>query len=152
MTDMHQVVKLRARANDGLLQRAAVDGAVGADLDVIANHQLTDLRKLLIAAVHFVANEAEAVGAEHRARMHHNAPSQCRAGIDDHARIKVAIVADRHTFADVAARPYVRALPDDRVGFDNCVGINGYRGRKSYRIVDHRSLMNAAWVRPWGMQ
>src|SRR5271157_5704129 len=86
VADMHQVVKLCARADDSLVQRAAVNGAVGADLDVIANHQLANLRELLIAAVHLVAHESEAVGAQHRARMHHYAPSQRRARIDDYAR------------------------------------------------------------------
>src|SRR5208283_2750685 len=73
VADMHQVVELRAHPDDGLLQRTPVDGAVGADLDIIANHKLPDLRELLIAAVHLVAHEAEAVGAEHRTRVHHNA-------------------------------------------------------------------------------
>ena len=46
MANVHQVVQLGAGADNRLVQRAAVDGAVGADLDVVADDQLADLGKL----------------------------------------------------------------------------------------------------------
>ena len=36
--DLHQIVDAGAGADDGVFQRAAVDGGVGADLDVVLDH------------------------------------------------------------------------------------------------------------------
>ena len=41
--DLDQVVELAAVLDDGVVQSAAVDAAVGADLDVVADHDSTEL-------------------------------------------------------------------------------------------------------------
>src|SRR5580692_6681289 len=56
VADVHQVVQLRTRADHGLVQSSAIDGAIRADLDVVPNHQFTDLRKFVITAMGLVAH------------------------------------------------------------------------------------------------
>ena len=77
---VHQVVELRSAADPRLLQRAAVDGRVGADLHVVLNHQRPLLRKLRVRAGLRVAHIAKSVRAQHRARMNHHAIAQCVPG------------------------------------------------------------------------
>ena len=72
---------------------ARPDRAIGADLDIVADDKLPDLRKLMIAHV-FIAHESETVRTEHCACMHHHPAAQPRTWIDDDAWIQVTIVAD----------------------------------------------------------
>jgi hypothetical protein len=57
----------------GLLQRAAVDGRVGADLHVVLDQQRPLLRKLRVSAGLLVAHIAEAVRAQHHSGMNDDA-------------------------------------------------------------------------------
>ena len=104
VANVDQIVELRAGPDDGLIESAAVDGAVGANLDVVADDEAADLRELYVASELFVAHKAEAVGAEHRAGVHDHAAADGGSGIDHHARIDFAVVADDDAFADVASR------------------------------------------------
>ena len=71
MGDHHQVVDLAAAADHGVGPAAAVDRAVGADLDVVLDQHAAELRHLEVAVG--AEREAEAVLAD------------ARAGVDDHA-------------------------------------------------------------------
>src|ERR1019366_5922938 len=70
VANVHQVVELRARPDGRLVERAAVDGAVGADLDVVADDEASDLRELHITPIGLVADKSKAVGTEDRTGMH----------------------------------------------------------------------------------
>jgi hypothetical protein len=67
VADLDLVVELDAVLDDGVGQRAAVDRGVGADVDVVADQHAPGLRNLDVDAV--LAREAEAVGADHGARV-----------------------------------------------------------------------------------
>src|SRR5262245_24274779 len=110
VADLDQVVKLRAAPDACAAEARAVDAAVGADLDVVLDHDAAHLQELEWAAF-LVGREAEAVGADHRAAV--NATSRADLGLvvdrdvgedhrvftdatavaDDYTRIK------RHTIA-----------------------------------------------------
>src|ERR1022692_940637 len=152
MPDVYQIVELRSCADHGLVQRAAVNGAVGADLDVVADDKLADLGKLVIAAVLFIAHESEAVRAQHRACMHHHTAAQRRTRIDDDACIQVTIVADHDALADDAARSDVRVLSHDGVRFDDRVGVKGRAVGDFRRSMDDSRGMNAGGVGPGRME
>ena len=64
--DLHQVVDLRAGADAGLADRRAIDRRVGADLDVVFDHDVGVLRDLEVRAVR-LPREAEPVAADDRA-------------------------------------------------------------------------------------
>ena len=75
--DLHQVVDLRARLDPRLAHRRPIDRRVGADLDVVFDHDDRRLRDLLVRAVG-VVREAEAVAANHGAVLHDD--TRARAG------------------------------------------------------------------------
>src|ERR1700688_1062764 len=70
VADMHQVVDLRSAPNAGFVERAAVDGCVGADLHIVFDHEAAHLRKFLIPPALRVTHISEAIAAQHRARVH----------------------------------------------------------------------------------
>src|SRR5690606_6646019 len=47
--DLDEVVELAAVADDRVVERAAIDGAVRADLDIVADHDAAELGNLLPA-------------------------------------------------------------------------------------------------------
>ena len=120
MTDVHQIVDLRASADAGDVQGAAIHGRVGADLDVIFNFQPADLRKLFIPAGLLIAHVAEAVAAEHRAGVNDHAIAESRARIDSDIRIQIDSRVRCFTFgADHAAGADPRILSDVHVFADD---------------------------------
>ena len=48
--DLDEIVDLGALADHGVADRAAVDGGVGADLDIVLDDDAADLRNLVVAA------------------------------------------------------------------------------------------------------
>ena len=48
--DLHQIIDHRARADDRVMPRAAVDRRIGADIDIVADHDPPELRDLDRAA------------------------------------------------------------------------------------------------------
>ena len=70
VADVHEVVDFCAAADAGFVECAAVDGGVGADFDIVFDHQTPDLRGLFVASGFGIANVAEAFAAEHCSRLH----------------------------------------------------------------------------------
>ena len=75
VADLHQVVELGAAPDARLAERRAVDRGERADLDVVLDHHDPHLRELVVAALG-VAREAEAVGPDHGAVLHHHAAAE----------------------------------------------------------------------------
>src|SRR5690606_18666361 len=67
--DLDQVVQAHVVFQHGVIDGAAIDGGVGTDLAVIADAHAAKLRHLDPLAV--LHRQPEAVGTEHRARVHH---------------------------------------------------------------------------------
>src|SRR5262249_54731507 len=103
VADLDLVVELDAVLDHRIVERAAVDGGVGADLDVVADAHHADLGNL-DPAPGLVLRAAEPVGADHRAGMHDDPLAEGAAVIHHHARIKAAPASDAHAVADDAAR------------------------------------------------
>ena len=129
MPHVHHVIELRAWADHGFVESAAVNGAIRPNLNVVTDHQVAHLRKLHVASELVVAHEAEAVGAEHRAGMHRDAPANRRPRINHDVRIDVAVVAYDNALAHVASGSNEAALTDDGVSFYDRVGIDAGSGR-----------------------
>src|SRR5512133_3091086 len=94
MRDLDQIVQLDAVLDHGIVQRAPVDAGVGADFDVVADHDPAYLRYLAPAAL--IQCDTEAVGADHRAGMHQRALAHAATGINGDARMQAAGGADFH--------------------------------------------------------
>ena len=128
MADMYEVVELCARTDDRLIERATVDGGVGADLDIVADYELPNLWELHIAAMLLVAHIAKAIGAEYRPGVNDHAASQCRARVDHDARIDLTVIADHNAGTDLASRGDVGPIANNDIWLDHGVGIDARRG------------------------
>src|SRR5262249_6672473 len=87
--DHHQIVELAAAPDARAAEPRAIDGRVRADLDVVLEHHVADLRHLLVLAA-LVELVAEAVAADHHARLEHDAVAEPAAFADHHARVEPA--------------------------------------------------------------
>ena len=95
VADVHEVVDFCAAADSGFVEGAAVDGGVGADLDIVFNHQTSDLRELLVASGLLVAHVAEAFAAEHGSCLDDDSIAEVRAPVDRHVGVDAAVGSNR---------------------------------------------------------
>src|SRR5205809_927730 len=124
VADLDLVVELDAVLDHRVVERAAVDRGVGADLDVVTYHGAPGLRNLDPASG--IRRHAETVGADHHAGVDQGALAYDAAGIDRHRRTQAAVLSDRGIFADGAASIDHDALPQPRPAADVAAG--SYRG------------------------
>ena len=120
--DLNEVINLRAFADDGRSEGAAIDCHVRADLHVVVDDDVADLRHLAVFA--FIEDVAEAVRADDCAGV------DTHAVADDRTRIERDVVKDDRALADLAADIHVNvpvqtgmfadghALGDDAVRTD----------------------------------
>src|SRR6185503_9959723 len=119
--DLHEIINFRAFADHGVLERAAVDAAVGADLHVVLDDDAADLRHLDVTlGAH---GEAETVLPHPHAGVENDPVAH--EGMDDGgagAHIRAAAdrdpVADERACSNGGAAPDLRFPPDHRAGLD----------------------------------
>ena len=80
MADLDLIVELGALLDDCVFDRAAVDGCVGANFDVAANNDASDLWHL--GPPTLIHREAKPVGADDHTRMQNNTITDGAAMID----------------------------------------------------------------------
>src|SRR5204862_8304899 len=97
-------------------ERRAIDGAVGADLDVIADLDDADLR--YFGARHPFSGVAEAIGADDHSRVKNDAMADAAALAHGDVRVQHARFADRNTVAQKDSGKEHRAAPDRRAWAD----------------------------------
>ena len=144
MRDVHQVVNLRALADDGGPEGAAINGGVRADFHVVVNDDVADLKHLAMAAL--VEHIAVAVRADDRAGVDGNAMPDLAFGINHHVRKQADIVAQLAVAADMiaaqerGARADFYARADHAVRSDMRGGINLRRGGDGCAGMDPRRI------------
>src|SRR5207245_5682989 len=82
VADVDQVVDLGAAPDAGDFQGSAVDGRVGADLDVIGDFEAAGLREFHVVSGCRIAHITEAVAAEHGASIDDHSIAEPHPGID----------------------------------------------------------------------
>ncbi len=107
VTDLTDVVDLRAVADRGVGELAPVDRASGTDLDVPADPDRADLRNLHERATIRRRTEAEAIRADRDVR------------VEDAAVTDLAPLADDHAGPDRAPGADDRVLQDRDLGMDD---------------------------------
>ena len=150
MADLNQVVDLAAPPDDGLAESRTVDGAIGADLDVLLDAQPSYLGNLAVRRA--VERVAEAIGTEHRARMDDDPVADDDAVLDDHARMEHHVVAERRSDPHEAERPHPAPRPDARVSFDDGAGAHQSRRVHARPVGDHGRRMDARRYRGLGVE
>ncbi len=126
--DLHEVVDLGAFADEGVAECAAINSAVGPDLDVVLDHDAADLRDFAVMIL--IKNITVAIGADDGAGVNADTVADpalrvnCDVGKQAHRLAKHRLVADgavglEHrlladggTFADDAVRADVRRAGD----------------------------------------
>ena len=99
--DLHEVINLRAFADDRRAERAAVNRHVRADFHVVADDDVADLRHFAVNAA--VLHVTKTVRTNHRAGVNADAPADFRARINRHVREQIHVVAEFGVVADEIA-------------------------------------------------
>ena len=115
MAHVHKIVELCA----------AVDGAIGANLHIVFDHQRALLRELRVRARCRIAHIAEAVRAQNYARVNSDPVSQRGSGINDHTRVNSAKSSDPHVLAHDRASFDVGSSANLHVISDHCRRADG---------------------------
>ncbi len=143
--DLYQVVDLRARLDARFADRWTIDGRVGADLDIVFEHDRGGLRNLLVGAVG-PAGEPITVGADDHAVLQHHAGAEAAAFAHRDVRVNHAVGADLGAGADDGVCVNYRARADDRAGPDD-----GQRAdADALADARHRAAMIAVGCTPTG--
>ena len=159
--DLDEIVDLRPRADPGFADRRTIDRRIGADLHVVLDDDIADLRDLVVAAVG-VAGEAETVAADDRAVLHDDAVAEharvpewrrargsrsrrrCRVTADDDVRVHDRARADACPSPTTAKAPMDASLAmcaagaDERQRMDASRGTGGFSARISTALANAR--------------
>ena len=133
VADLNEVVDLRAFADDRIVEGAAIDGRVGADLDVVADDDAAHLRHLQMPlGAH---RKPEAVLPDADARMQDDALAD--DGVrDGGAGADIAVAPDRHAIAHDGARSDGRAAADVGLPANDGAGLDRHALLDLRRDVD----------------
>ena len=131
VADLHQVIEAGTGADDGVLHGAAVDGGVGADLDVVLDQHAAELGNGEVAG--FGVGEAEAFLADTDAGgQRHAVAEEGVADADMGADAAVLAELDAGGEADIGTEAAVGAdadlVLDDGKGADLGRGVDGGAG------------------------
>ena len=91
--NLNEIINLGAVGDAGSVQSAAIHCRIGANLDVIAYFDSSNLREFPIAA--FSEDVAEAIRADNCSRVNDDAAAELDPSVKRNARIEVAILPDR---------------------------------------------------------
>ena len=126
VADVHEVVNFRAATDAGFVEGSAVDGGVGADFDIVFDHQASDLGGLLVASSFRIADVAEACTAQNSAGLHDDAVAESCARVDGDVRIEAAMASDHDVVADYCTWADGGFIADLDVFAENRARADGY--------------------------
>ena len=118
--DLDEIIDLGAPPDHRLAEAGAVEGRVGADLDVVFEDHVADLRDATDLAVDGLITEA--IGADDGAGLDAAAGAEDAVVADDDAGLEPAIDADRSAGTDMAAGFEDRAGGDGSAFTDDAEG------------------------------
>ena len=144
MADVNEIVYLCAAANTSRLKRAAVNGCVGPDFDVVFDYQLSDLGELFVPSSSGIADVSEAVAAENRAGVDDHAIANASAGINRDIGMNCAVIADCRSLADDATGADPGAFPDNHVFVHDRVSVNCDAFAEIGGWMHHRGWMDSS--------
>ncbi len=122
MSNMDQIINLHPITDDGIVESAAIDGRIRADLHVVADHDNANLLQLdpLVA----VRGKTETIRTNDSARVNDGSPTDTRT-VHDHAMgVEVTVIthfrigANEDTVTDMNARTNPACRADTGPGTD----------------------------------
>src|SRR5438876_4327676 len=117
--DVHKVVDLGSVTDDSVVDAAAVDGGVGANLDIVANNAAAHVRNLLVLSV--TKHVPEAITANACTRMDNRPRTDCSARINGHIWPETSAVANRDSITHNAVWTDDNVVSQLCVRSDDCV-------------------------------
>src|SRR6266566_6408767 len=139
--DLHEIVDLCSLLDPGSAKTGAIDGRVGADLDIIVDLNDPELLNFFLAAIDHL--ESKSVSTNDR------------AAVDDHTRADAGAFTDRHSWINQARRSNDRfmtnvspctddcAVTDPCPGFDHRVRLDRDALSELDAWIDNRAWVNA---------
>ena len=140
--DLDEIVDLRPLPDAGFANGRTIDRRIGADLHVVLDHHITDLRDLVVAAIG-VAGEAETVTPDDRAVLHDDAVAELHAFPDGDASVDHTVGTDDRTTANDDVWVHDRARSDSCPVANHRVGANGRVARDVTAGTDECERMDA---------
>src|SRR5215813_8870329 len=120
-----EVVDLHAAPHDRWSERAAIDGRIGADLDVVLDHHAAHLRDLTVCRP--IPRITEAVCAQHGAGVNDHPAAHAHAFADHDVRVEDRVLADLGTRAHVDEWMEAGVRADHGSGLDDGQRAHGRR-------------------------
>src|SRR5215467_6652197 len=139
VADLHQVVDLRASADDGSAQHRAVDRGVGADVHVVLDHDDADLRDLAMPGA--IEDVAESVATDDGAGLNVHAAAEPDALAQHDPWMEHRVFTDLDAGSDVHHRMDAGAWPDDRARADH-----RQRAHRSARVHAGVARHDRRWI------
>ena len=147
VTDVDKIVDFRSPADAGYVERAPVDGGVGADFYIVADLQTAHLGKLLVTAGGGIADISEAVASQHGAGVEENPVTDADTGVESHIREELAVIADARVLADNAAGADSSVASNHGIPADDDSFSNGYALSQPGLGMDDRTAMDCRLLR-----
>ncbi|MEK7191792.1 MAG: hypothetical protein AAB153_05800, partial [Pseudomonadota bacterium] len=108
--DMHLVIELDAITDDGVVERATIDGRIGADFHIIADHDAPKLRDFLPALA--IAGKTKSIGTDDGAGLDQATPAEMAVVRNDHIRQKLGTFANFNIPANMTSGTHYDVLAD----------------------------------------
>lgn len=141
MGDLDEIVDFRALANARGLKSPSIDGRAGADFNVVAYVDVSQLRDLDIAA--FLLAITEPIGADDRIGVDGDSVAQDHPVVEHDVRMKRHVVAEAAIAADDRAGKDTASCPQSRPLSDNGQGTNTRFAANPNGRMDDRAGINA---------
>ncbi len=114
VSDLHQVVDLRARPDSGFAEGSAINAHIGPQFHIVLEHHDPDLRHFVMDTVD--GCKTEAVSAYYGAGVDGAAVTDPTPVFNYYPRVEYAIGPNRDAAAENAARPDNTSIPDPGSG------------------------------------
>ena len=138
--DLDEVVDLRPLPYPGSAEGCPVYRRIGADLDVIADRDVADLRNLqLLSAFRQIA---KSIGSDHGSGMDRDPIPDDGLGIDRHIGKEMTVLAQAHILPKIAACFDDAAFADLAAGGDHGISADGHFAGDIDVICDHGSRID----------
>src|SRR5205814_7238570 len=120
--DLHEIVDLCSLLDPGSAKTGAIDGRVGADLDIIVDLYNSQLLNFFLAAIDHL--ESKSVGANYRTAVNDHARANPGAFTNRHSRINQTCRSNDRFMTNVGPCTDDCAVTDPSAGFDHRVRLD----------------------------
>src|SRR6266550_3963756 len=141
--DLHEVVDLGSRADDGVVNAAPVYCRIGSDLHIVADDATAHLRHLARHLAVLPRDVAESIRAEPDSGVQDDAAAHDRAAVAHDVRQELHVVAQLHAVPQHRGRADAHVLAEPYAPAEHRVGTDRHRLLPHDPRSDHRRPMDS---------